>query len=117
MRIDRTQKQTPPSPVAGDAAEERFVWESLAPRLLQPSKLAFIQTLLRHGQPLTVSELAKAAGIKKGHAQHQISSMQRAGVLEVVAAVESRADEDAGEPSYYFPKSPQAAPSLPATKS
>jgi len=96
----------------GTAGDERFVWEVLAPRLLQPSKLAFIQALLENRQPLSLTELAEIAEISVEHARYQCNSMVTAGVLEVVQQT-PRNKGDGDEPSYYFPKPPQAA-SLPS---
>jgi hypothetical protein len=110
MRIESTRKQTPQGSAPGSAGDqlatekERFVWEVLAPRLLQPSKLAFIQALLRHGQPLTVGALAKAAGISESHAGYQCRSMQRAGVLEMVGTAAHADGEGGGETFYFFPE-------------
>lgn len=124
MRIETTPKLTPrqgppssrpttgASPSAPLDEQERFVWEKLAPRLLHPSKLAFIQALLRHGLSLTLTELAEAAGITREHARHQCKAMQRAGVLEVVS-VGGRPDGKDDEPSYFFPKPSQTEPSTP----
>jgi predicted transcriptional regulator len=112
MRIETTPKQTPGSLASGTTADrraeetERFVWEKLAPRLLHPSKLAFIEALLKQGKPLTVNELAEAAGITKQHARYQCRSMQKAGVLKTADVLAGA--EDAGEdPSYFFPEAPR----------
>src|SRR5436309_1957582 len=100
MKIGKTRKQTPQgSPAAQGGATagtspeepaagglERRVWEELAPRLLHPTKLAFIQLLLEAGQPLTAGELAKAVGIATGHAEHHCIKMEAAGVLEAVSS-------------------------------
>jgi DNA-binding XRE family transcriptional regulator len=115
MKIEKARKQTPWSSLPTNSTdsppseEVRFVWQVLAPRLLHPSKLAFIQALLGHGRPLTLNELAKAAEIGEEHARYQCKSMQRAGVLEIVST-SPRADGKGDEPSYFFPKPPQAAP-------
>lgn len=120
MRIEKTPKQTPgglssSSPDDREVQErKRFVWEVLAPRLLHPSKLAFIEALLKHGRPLTLGELAKAAEIGEEHARYQCKSMQKAGVLEVTS-VAPRADGEGDEPSYFFPSPSQVAASPPAT--
>ena len=121
MRIEKTRNQTPESAAFSDPADQatsddeaRFVWEVLAPRLLQPSKLAFIQALLGNRRPMTLSQLAEAAEIAKDHAQHQCRSMREAGVLEPVSAPSPDEEDDEDEPSYYFPKPPEAIPSPPA---
>lgn len=109
MRIERTPKQipdgAPSSSPAGQLAkeEERFVWEVLAPRLLDPSKLAFIQALLEDGRPLTLGQLAGAADIAEEHARYQCRSMLEAGVLEVVGVVPQAGGEEE-EPAYFFPQ-------------
>jgi hypothetical protein len=110
-----TPQSSPPMSMAdgGSAGDERFVWEVLVPRLLHPSKLAFIHALLKHGGPLSLEELAAAAETTVEHARYQCKSMQTAGALEVVS-VTPRADGGGDEPSYYFPKPNQASPSSPA---
>ncbi|MFL5898692.1 MAG: winged helix-turn-helix domain-containing protein [Solirubrobacterales bacterium] len=118
MKIRRTKNQTPesspPSMADGGAAgDEYFVWEVLVPRLVHPSKLIFIQALLRHGGPLSLSDLAEAADISLEHARYQCKSMQTAGVLEVVS-VGPRTSGEGDEPFYFFPKPPRASPSSPA---
>jgi DNA-binding transcriptional ArsR family regulator len=120
MRIENFRKQTPqsaPPNTSGSAGlsaeEEHFVWEKLAPRLLHPSKLAFIYALLEHGRPLTLGELAEAAKINEEHARYQAKSMKEAGALEIVR-VAPRADGKGDEPSYFFPMPPQAATSPPS---
>jgi DNA-binding transcriptional ArsR family regulator len=91
---------------------ERMVWEELAPRLLHPTKLAFIQLLVESGEPLSVGELAKAVKIAKGHAEQHCRRMQAAGVFEVVKAV-GRAEGEGGEPFYFFPQARGAGDGLP----
>jgi predicted transcriptional regulator len=111
MRIGKIPKQAPEgisgSPAAGGL--ERMVWEELAPRLLHPTKLAFIQLLLESGEPLSLGELAKAVKIAKGHAQQHCRRMQAAGVIEVVSVTAGAVGKDE-EPSYFFPKPPKATP-------
>src|SRR3954447_17341180 len=123
MRIRKIPKQTPEAPSEGSAVAgtisgspaagglKRIVWEELAPRLLHPTKLAFIQLLLESGEPLSLGELAKAARIANDHAEQHCRRMQAAGILEVVNAVD-RADGEGEEPLYFFPK-----PAEPATAS
>lgn len=111
MKIEKTPKQMPVSvPQGGPAPSsrppaagglERVVWEHLAPRLLHPTKLAFIQLLLEAGKPLSLRELADATKITKDDAQPHCKAMQTAGVLEVVRAVD-REDDEGKEPFYFF---------------
>lgn len=125
MKIGKIRKQTPQGPPGakgGATAEmspeepaarglERRVWEELAPRLLHPTKLAFIQLLLEAGQPLTAGELAKAVGIATGHAERHCIKMETAGVLEAVRFI-PRAENQGKEPFYFFLKAaePVSAP-------
>jgi hypothetical protein len=124
MRIRKVPRQTSHGPSEGSAVAgktpagsletgglERTVWEELAPRLLHPTKLAFIQLLLESGEPLSLGELAEAAKIAKGHAEQHCRRMQAAGVLEVVDAF-GPAEGEEEELFYFFPK-----PSEPATAS
>jgi hypothetical protein len=111
LRIrNQTPRSFPPSSMAdgGAAGDERFVWEKLVPRLLHPSKLAFIQALLRQAGPLSLKQLAEAAEITVEHARYQCNSMQAAGVLVEVVSVVPRADGPE-EPSYYFAQPPDGA--------
>jgi DNA-binding transcriptional ArsR family regulator len=115
MRIRKVPRQTPEGPSEGSAVAgttpaglpaegglERTVWEELAPRLLHPTKLAFIQLLLESGEPLSLGELAEAVKIAEGHAEQHCRRMQAAGVIEVVAA--DPVEGDGEEPFYFFPK-------------
>lgn len=90
----------------GTAGVERFVWEVLAPRLLHPSKLAFIQALLEHRKPLSSADLADAANISVEHANYVCRSMVTAGVLEVVG-MSAALNGPGEEPSYFFPEPSQ----------
>jgi hypothetical protein len=112
MKIERSPKQTPEgavqsSPPAGcrpsaPGGLESMVWEELAPRLLHPTKLAFIRALLEFGEPLSSRDLAEAAKIAKGHADYHCKRMLMAGVL--VASVCPRADGEKEETCYFFPE-------------
>jgi DNA-binding transcriptional ArsR family regulator len=111
MRIRKVPRQPPEGPSEGSAVGgatpvagglERTVWEELAPRLLHPTKLAFIELLLESGEPLALGELAEAVNIAKGHAEHHCRRMLAAGVLEVVSAVDVEGEGE--EPFYFFPK-------------
>jgi hypothetical protein len=114
---NQTPQSSPPSSLAdgGTGGGERFIWEVLAPRLLHPAKLAFIQTLLKERQPVPLSQLAKAADLTIEHAQYHCKSMERAGVLEVVS-VTPRPNGDGDEPLYSFLKLPHPPPPSPAAE-
>lgn len=123
MKIEKTPKQTPESaPLGGSAPSfrpsaagglERVVWEHLAPRLIHPTKLAFIQGLLEAGEPLSLRELADVTKTTKDDAQAHCKEMQTAGVLEVVRAV-GREDDEGEEPFYFFAKAAEPATGIPA---
>jgi predicted transcriptional regulator len=119
MRIKKTARQTPdglplsssvsaPGPSISSDEQERFVWVELAPRLIHPTKLAFIELLLAAGEPLSLEELAEAVKTDRGHAEHHCKRMEAAEVLEVVG-VAARAEGRGEEPSYFFPKPPKPA--------
>jgi Helix-turn-helix domain len=96
--------------------DRHYVWEVLAPRLLHPSKLAIVQALLEQSQPLSLTQLAEAAGIPVEHARYQCRSMERAGVLEDISVAprpdrEGEGEGEGDEPSYFFAKPPQASSS------
>jgi len=91
-----------------------MVWEELAPRLLHPTKLAFIQALLEAGEPLPLAELAEVAKIAKDHAEQHCKRMRTAGVLEVVK-VASRAEGEGEEPFYFFPSPAEPVTATPTT--
>lgn len=111
MRIERTPEQIPEGgpgsiPTAGSQPSasgglDGMVWEELAPRLLHPTKLAFIQALLEFGEPLPLAELAEVAKIAEDHAAYHCERMRRAGVLNIVK-VAARAEGEGEEPFYFF---------------
>jgi len=94
----------------GTSGDERFVWEVLVPRLLNPGALSIINTLLKEGKPLALRELAATVELSYDHARYHCQAMERRGVLEVVQLL-PRSEGDGDEPSYFFPKPPQAPPS------
>jgi len=119
MKIETTDKQTPQTPHSGRSStgssqssteQQRFVWEELAPRLLHPSKLAFIHALLKAGRPLTLGELAEAAKITERQAEFQCKAMQQAGVLEAVVVV-PHAESKKDKFTYFFLDLRPAGPS------
>jgi predicted transcriptional regulator len=115
MKISKTHKTTPDRPTPSAATEE-YVWKQLAPRLLSPGALAIIRTLLREGRPLSPTELTELVELSTDHARYHCKAMATRGVLEVTHLT-PRPEGGDDEPSYYFPKPRQAAPSPPATKS
>lgn len=102
----------------GMAGDERFVWEVLVRRLLNPGVLSIIETLLHEGKPLPLREIAASVELPSDHARYHCQGMACRGVLEVVQLL-PLSDEDGDEPCYFFPKLPQApsspSPDSPAT--
>lgn len=88
----------------GGPRDERFIWESLVPRLLNPGALAIIQVLLQEGRPLSVPELAAAVELTKEHARYHCKAMAKRGVLAVVS-------DEGTEPTYFFPSPPKRSSS------
>lgn len=109
-----TPQSSPPNSTSdgGGVANERFVWETLAPRLIHPSKLRIIRILLREGRALTPGELARETKDKEELVRYQCQSMERAGVLEI--ADPPGPTEDGEEASYFFPKPAAEASSSPS---
>lgn len=116
MKLRRVKNQTPHSSPPSRTTDadgrgyERFVWEVLVPRLLRPSELTFIQTLLKQDGPLPPSQLARAADITVEDARTRCASMQEAGVIEGVTVV-PRVDGNGDEPSFYFSDRAGSSPS------
>lgn len=126
MKIGKVPKQTPEgppqsSPTVGTSLGapavdglERMVWQELAPRLLHPTKLAFIQLLLEAGEPRSVGELAKAVKISRAEAEHHCRKMRAAGVLIDVVSAPPQGEGE--EPSYFFPDLAADSSANPSTR-
>jgi hypothetical protein len=118
VKIRRVKNQTPqsspPSMADGGRTEgESFVWEVLAPRLLNPGVLSIINTLLEKGEPLSLRDIAGAVELTTEHARYHCQTMERRGVLEVQLV--PRAEGDGNEPFYFFAKPPQAVAPSPSS--
>jgi len=112
MEISKTPKIMPrgfPAPLV----TEEFVWTKLVPRLLSSSALSIIHLLLQEGTALRLREIAASVELKDNHARYHCEAMERRGVLEVVQ-LHPRPEGDGDEPSFFFPKPPQAAPPSPS---
>jgi IclR helix-turn-helix domain len=121
MRIRRVKSQTPQSSPpsmadGGTSRSERFVWEVLVPRLLNPGVLSIIKALLRKGEPLPLREIAAAVDLSVDHARYHCQAMESRGILEVVQLLPRSEGED-DEPSYFFPAPPPADSSPSSTAS
>lgn len=113
MRISTTPNDTPhrtPPSSAGSrggvddqAGDKQFIWTSLVPRLVHPTKLAIIEALLEADRPLSVDDLIPLLPAVNGNAElirYHASSMVEAGALEVVSLQVKTASE---VPCFYFP--------------
>jgi hypothetical protein len=108
---NQTPQRSPASPAEdGIRGDERFVWEVLVPRLLNPGVLSIINALLRKGEPLPLREIAAAVDLSVDHARYHCQTMERRGVLKVVQLLPAP-EGDGDEPFYFFPKPPKAASS------
>lgn len=111
MRISTTPnaipQSTPPSSAGsqggadGKARAEEFIFRSLVPRLVHPTKLAIIEALIGAGHGLSVDDLIPELPEDSEDAiRYHANSMVKTGVLEV-ASLQIRASSDA--PCFYFP--------------
>lgn len=112
MEISKTPKITPDGPPASSAGDE-YVWMRLVPRLLSPGALSIIHLLLQEGKALRLREIAASVDLSGDHARYHCEAMERRGVLEVVQ-LHPRPEGDGDEPSFFFPKPPQAVPPPPS---
>jgi hypothetical protein len=112
MRISETPNASPHStPPSGpgsrggadaEAADKLFVWTSLVPRLVHPTKLAIVEALIAAGRPLSVEELVPQLPAVDGNTElirYHANSMVRAGALVVAVEPEAAADVH----YFYFP--------------
>jgi len=108
MEISETPKITPEGPPPSPLAEE-YVWTKLVPRLLHPGVLSIITLLLEQGEAVRLRAIARSIDIPFGRARYHCDSLVQRGVLEVVQ-LHPRPEGDGDEPSFFFPKPPQALP-------
>jgi hypothetical protein len=108
MRISKTPNATPHStpPSSGgnregldsQAWDEQFIWTSLVPRLVHPTKLAIIKALIEAGNPLSVNDLIPLLPSVEGNEElvrYHANAMTKVGVLELL-------DIRAEEPRFSF---------------
>ncbi len=85
------------------AGDQHFIWTSLVPRLVHPTKLAIIEALLEAKRPLSVDDLVPLLSSIDGNVElirYHANSMVKAGALEV-ASVQVKAATEV--PCFYFP--------------
>jgi hypothetical protein len=110
MKISRADNAVLNRQVPPDV--ERFVWESLVPRLIGEVKLSIVEVLLKERRALSPAKLRELAGLEDASLElvryHAEYLSRRACVLEVVGEA-PRPDGEGIEPTYYFPEPPSAA--------
>lgn len=79
---------------------DQHVWGDLAPRLIDPTRVAMIEALFRLERPLAIAEFASILGIKEGLARYQCKVLTDLAVLEVAAAPIEE------EPFFFFTSPP-----------
>jgi hypothetical protein len=86
------------------AESERFVWESLVPRLVHPLKLAIIEALLRTGLPLSPVDLAAMLDSSDEFILYHCKYLANVGIIEVgefePIRVEGKFSSDGGSSAY-----------------
>lgn len=83
--------------------DERFLWESLIPRLLSPVRVAIIEAIRCIGRPLTANDLAMMffrPDYYLARMDYHLKAMAKHGALE---KIESRSVRGAKEHYYFFP--------------
>jgi hypothetical protein len=113
MKISKVARAIPksPPPSSNAAGNERFVWETLVPRLIGPLKLGIIEALLWVGRPLSpvdLEELLVPGESKLALVSYHAEYLTKAGVLEMVEIemVEDEEGTSGGEARFYFPRRP-----------
>lgn len=115
MKISKADNAAPDRPPPPDL--DRFVWESLVPRLIGKVKLSIVKTLLKEKRALSPAKLRELSGLEDAASlelvrYHAKYLSRRVGVLEVVGEA-PRPDGEGSEPTYYFPK--PSTPAAPAS--
>lgn len=100
MRIsptpNATPKSTPPSKAGSKGGadpdqpgDEQYIWTTLVPRLVHPTKLAIVRALIEAGRPLSAEGLLSQSPAIDGTVEKiktHAESMVEAGALEVASA-------------------------------
>jgi hypothetical protein len=112
------QASTAQDPRPGDSTSfsrekrERYAWSELAPRLVDPTRLAIMEALLRLEQPLTAADLAPMLGASLELARYHCRALVKAGVLEIVE-LRLPPGSSRDESAFDFPQPPQEQSSEP----
>ena len=116
MKLRKVPKVSPPRrplPWADEeeatAGDERFVWESLVPRLVHPLTLSVVEALLRADRPLSATEMAPMLAARHELVLYHCKHLAGAGVLEI-AGIQTHPERNAEEPCFRFPARVTASP-------
>jgi hypothetical protein len=113
MRISRTPSVTPRSTPAASLGRrgapgpsprnELYIWTSLVPRLLHPTKLAIVEALIEAGGPQSVDGMSLLPMVdgKPEEIRTHATGMVEVGALEVVT-IQIKAGNEV--PLYFFPR-------------
>jgi DNA-binding transcriptional ArsR family regulator len=84
MRISTSSNITPDSssPISAEQRQQ-YVWAGLAPRLIDPTRVAIIEALLQLEQPLATRDLAPIIGAPEELVRYHCKVLVQAGVLEI----------------------------------
>lgn len=116
MRISKAPNvapwSTPPSSLGKRgtavswARDEAHIWTSLVPRLIHPTKVTLVKSLIRAGGPQSVNDLITLSELDGDpeEIQRHATDMVEAGALEVVSSQGSVGD---GVSLYFFPRQEQ----------
>lgn len=104
-----TPQSTPPSSrgsqgeAGSQAGDEQYVWTTLVPRLIQPTKLAIIRALIEAGKPLSIEDLTSyfpAIDCQPDLVERHVRGTLDVGTLEIISAQSEAGIE---VPLIYFP--------------
>jgi len=98
-----TPKCTPPSKAGSQggadpdqAGDEQYIWTSLVPRLVHPTKVAIGETLIKAGRPLSLEDLVVQLPLIDGNVEllkYHVRSMVELDALEVASTRMEAGDE------------------------
>lgn len=113
MRISTTPNatpySTPPSShgsrggAISQPKDEHYIWTSLVPRLIHPTKLAILNALIEAGEPLSIEDLVSCLPAVDGNSKlikYHAKCMVKVGALEVSSTQNKAGDEAL---LFYFP--------------
>lgn len=112
MRISTASKSDPASPPVFREQRNQFIWAELALRLIEPTRLAIMEALVRLERPLSASDLAPMVDAPEELVRYHCRLLAKAGVLEVVE-VRLRPGTRGDQSFFDFPSLPPGQSSPP----